>query len=178
MYWRVTDTQTMRKLKNTKKGEHLKLKIMKCWGELKDLILLLLLLSLLVGVLRDGVSWTSRKVVIQNSAVQAEENKKEELPKSESPVDKKIAEFSAYTKGDGFTPSDTMASGKKVYVGAVANNCLEFGTKIKMNNIVYTVEDRMAKRFDCSYYSDINLEYNYFINAYVKKRLHPNKRTH
>ena len=46
----------------------------------------------------------------------------------------------------------TMASGKRVYDGAIANNCLPFGTKVKIKNKWYTVEDRMNKRYDCRYF--------------------------
>ncbi len=47
------------------------------------------------------------------------------------------------TDGDPFT----MASGKKVFNGAVANNCLPFGTKIRTELGEFTVEDRMNSRF-------------------------------
>ena len=46
----------------------------------------------------------------------------------------------------------TMASGKRVYDGAIANNCLPFGTRVKIKNKWYTVEDRMNKRYGCEYY--------------------------
>jgi len=46
----------------------------------------------------------------------------------------------------------TMASGKRVYDGAIANNCLPFGTKVKIKNKWYTVEDRMNKKYGCEYY--------------------------
>lgn len=66
----------------------------------------------------------------------------------------KIAEFSAYNAEEAQTDSDpfTMASGKKVYEGAVANNCLPFGTKIKVNGKIKIVEDRMNERYDCDHF--------------------------
>jgi 3D (Asp-Asp-Asp) domain-containing protein len=41
------------------------------------------------------------------------------------------------------------ASGKEVYDGLIANNCLPFGTKIEWNGKIYTVDDRMNKRYNC-----------------------------
>lgn len=38
-----------------------------------------------------------------------------------------------------------MASGKKVYIGAVACNWFKFGTKLEIEGKVYIVEDRGAK---------------------------------
>ena len=43
-------------------------------------------------------------------------------------------------KSDGI-----MASGKKVYPGAIACNWLPFGTKVVINDKTYIVEDRGAK---------------------------------
>lgn len=51
-------------------------------------------------------------------------------------------ETSAYSCGDGMTPSDTMANGEKVHVGAVACNFLPLGTQIKIDGNTYTVKDR------------------------------------
>ena len=58
------------------------------------------------------------------------------------------------TDGDPFT----TASGEKVRTGIVANNCLEFGTKVDINGFVYEVKDRMNRRYtDCDgqWYFDI-----------------------
>ena len=44
------------------------------------------------------------------------------------------------------------ASGKKVYEGAVANNCLKFGSKVEIGGKIYTVEDRMNKRYGCDHF--------------------------
>lgn len=51
-------------------------------------------------------------------------------------------EVSAYTAGDGLTPSTLMASGVPVYVGACACNFLPFGTQVRINGNIYTVMDR------------------------------------
>ena len=48
----------------------------------------------------------------------------------------------AYTVGDAYTPSDTMANGEKVHVGAVASYDLPLGTKVRINGVIYTVKDR------------------------------------
>ena len=47
---------------------------------------------------------------------------------------------------------DIMASGRRVYSGAIA--CpreLAFGTNVEIDGIVYTCEDRTAKRYDGRY---------------------------
>ena len=48
----------------------------------------------------------------------------------------------AYTVGDAYTPSDTMANGEKAHVGAVASYELPLGTKVRIDGVVYTVKDR------------------------------------
>lgn len=54
---------------------------------------------------------------------------------------------------DQTKPDDpfTMASGKRVYDGAIAANFLSFGTRVKIPEIsgdkIFTVEDRMNRRF-------------------------------
>lgn len=50
------------------------------------------------------------------------------------------------TNGDPFI----TASGERVVDGIVANNCLPFGTEVKINNKIYRVQDRMAARYGCS----------------------------
>lgn len=51
-------------------------------------------------------------------------------------------EISMYTTNDGYTPSTTMANGEQVHEGAVANNLLPFGTRVRIDGQVYTVKDR------------------------------------
>lgn len=70
------------------------------------------------------------------------------------PTASKKAQFTAYNAEVNQTDNDpyTMASGKRVYDGAVANNCLKFGQKIELAGKIYTVEDRMASRYDCDHY--------------------------
>ena len=65
-----------------------------------------------------------------------------------------VGTFTSYNAEVGQTDADpfTMANGKRVYEGAVANNCLPFGTKIKVNNEVLTVADRMNSRYDCDHF--------------------------
>ncbi len=50
------------------------------------------------------------------------------------------------TNGDPFI----TASGQRVTDGIVANNCLPFGTEVKINGKMYRVQDRMAARYGCS----------------------------
>ncbi len=61
---------------------------------------------------------------------------------------------SAYNAEHAQTDSspEIMASNKKVYEGAVANNCLKFGDEVKILGKIYVVEDRMARRYDCRHF--------------------------
>ena len=72
------------------------------------------------------------------------------LPALDEPKYREIfATIYAYSSEVEQTDSDpfTMASGNRVYDGAIANNCLEFGTKVIIYGLEYTVEDRMNKRY-------------------------------
>lgn len=50
------------------------------------------------------------------------------------------------TNGDPFI----TASGQRVADGIVANNCLPFGTEVKIHGKIYRVQDRMAARYGCN----------------------------
>lgn len=65
----------------------------------------------------------------------------------------------AYSSEESQTDADpyTMATGNKVYDGAIANNCLRFGTMVMIDDIWYTVEDRMNEKYGCNYF-DIWME--------------------
>jgi len=59
--------------------------------------------------------------------------------------------FTAYTaivSQTDSTPTIT-ASAQKVREGVVANNCLPFGTRIKVNNRIYEIQDRMSEKYRC-----------------------------
>jgi 3D (Asp-Asp-Asp) domain-containing protein len=64
------------------------------------------------------------------------------------------------TWGDPFE----MANGERVYEGAVANNCLEFGTVVKIKNSIYVVKDRMNSRYGCGYFDIFLWSYKDAIN--------------
>lgn len=72
----------------------------------------------------------------------------------EKPVEKewKSAEFSAYTASADETDASplVMASGKMVYVGAIAcPRSIELGTKVEVRGLgVFTCEDRMNERYE------------------------------
>jgi 3D (Asp-Asp-Asp) domain-containing protein len=70
-----------------------------------------------------------------------------------------VAEFSAYTARVEETDADptTMASGKTVYVGAIACPAqYEFGTEIEIRGMgIYVCEDRMNIRYRHGEYFDI-----------------------
>lgn len=82
---------------------------------------------------------------------------------SESPsiTQEKRGIFTAYNAEIYQTDSDPTitASNQMVRVGIVANNCLPFGTKIKVNDEVYEVQDRMNKRYGCNYFDIYMCDY-------------------
>lgn len=55
------------------------------------------------------------------------------------------------TDGDPFT----TASGTQVHPGTLATNFLPFGTKVRIGDTIYTVEDRMNSRYNGKYIVDI-----------------------
>lgn len=57
----------------------------------------------------------------------------------------KITYYCSCEKCCGKWADGHFASGRKVYAGGVACNWLSFGTKIKINNKIYTIEDRGAR---------------------------------
>jgi len=79
------------------------------------------------------------------------ENTEGQLDHSDSSSQSAIA--TTYNAEEAQTDSDplTMASGKRVYEGAIASNCHPLGTKLKIEGEVYTVDDRMNSRYtkDC-----------------------------
>lgn len=133
------------------------------WLQLKDFLLCILLLNTLIGNLQslditmlDGVSRSLSSTKVSVIQVAGKEAEASTLPQEEGmsynaneySVKTLQGEFSAYSIGDGFTPSDTMASRKKVYRGAIAcPTKYKLGTKIKVESLgVFICEDRMAKR--------------------------------
>ena len=108
-----------------------------------------------VGVVVSAVAHASTEQDVVNAIQEEEETAK---ASSTSPT-AQLGNFSAYNAEVGQTDSDpfTMASGKKVFEGAVANNCLPFGTKVKVGEKIYEVQDRMNSRYDCDHF-DIYME--------------------
>ncbi len=62
------------------------------------------------------------------------------------------ANITAYSSTFDQTDDNPLitASSQKVRQGIIANNCQSFGTKIKINNQIYEVQDRMNKRYNCN----------------------------
>ena len=88
------------------------------------------------------------RVIVINNA-QAKEIEQPVVAQKESPWNE--SEFSAYTASVDETDTNplVMASGKMVYVGAIACPAsMEFGTKIEVRGVgEFTCEDRMNARF-------------------------------
>lgn len=136
------------------------------WVMIKDSILCVMLISVLIGQLKQidiSSLMASKTITIINETriqpVEASIATPEAKATQNAEMEAKTAEFSAYNSEVGQTDADpyTMASGKMVYDGAIANNCLDFGTKVKVNGKVKIVEDRMNSRYDCDHF-DIWME--------------------
>lgn len=67
-----------------------------------------------------------------------------------------ITAYTARTEETDDSPTIT-ASNQIVREGIIANNCLPFGAKVKIDGREYEVQDRMNKRYDCNHY-DIYFE--------------------
>ena len=74
--------------------------------------------------------------------------------------------FTAYTASVKETDSDPTitASNQVVRIGIVANNCLPFGTKIKVKDKIYEVQDRMNNRYGCDKFDIYMCDYSDAIN--------------
>jgi 3D (Asp-Asp-Asp) domain-containing protein len=82
-----------------------------------------------------------------------------------------VGVFTAYTACIEETDSDPTitASNQVVRVGIVANNCLPFGTKIKVKNKIYEVQDRMNARYGCNKFDIYMCEYSEAINFGIRE---------
>ena len=65
----------------------------------------------------------------------------------EKPEPWKITYYCSCQKCCGRWADGHFASGRKVYAGGIACNWLPFGTKLKIGEKIYTVEDRGAERY-------------------------------
>ena len=79
-----------------------------------------------------------------------------EVPKKEI-----RAEVSAYNPLPSQTDStpDINAMGFKVREGDIANNCLAFETKVEIDGKIYTVRDRMNRRYGCEHFDILMMDY-------------------
>jgi len=79
--------------------------------------------------------------------------------------------FTAYTASVAETDSDPTitASNQEVRKGIIANNCLPFGTKVKVNNKIYEVQDRMNERFGCHKFDIYMCDYYDAVNFGIKE---------
>lgn len=78
-----------------------------------------------------------------------------EVPQAKVLVEKDIAGIvSAYSSTVDQTDDTPFitASGQWVRKGIVANNCLEFGTWVRIEGDLYEVQDRMNSRYDCNHF--------------------------
>lgn len=125
----------------------------KGWSMVKDLILCLFLINAFIASAQkvDIVALIQSDSIDIENPVKIETVNAAEEVKAEPIADTMKGTATAYNSEEAQTDSDpfTMASGKRVHDGAIANNCLSFGTKVKIEGKVYVVEDRMNKRYGC-----------------------------
>ncbi|MEW6585819.1 MAG: hypothetical protein AB1442_09460 [Nitrospirota bacterium] len=74
----------------------------------------------------------------------------------------KTGVFTAYTAEVAQTDSSptTTASNVTVREGIIANNCLPFGTRIRVHGKVYEVQDRMDDRHGCDNFDIYMTDYS------------------
>ena len=79
--------------------------------------------------------------------------------------------FTAYTACVDETDSEPTitASNQVVRKGIIANNCLPFGTKIKVKNKIYEVQDRMNGRFGCNKFDIYMCDHYDAVNFGIKE---------
>ena len=124
---------------------------------MKNLFIIVLLIAIFnfmnqVDSLRKDIEDLQQQNIELKKKYQDELNRRESLDKEiEMMYNKETegdvayvvdGEISMYTSSDNLTPSTTMANGEQVHVGAVANNLLSFGTRVRIDGQVYTVKDR------------------------------------
>ncbi len=118
---------------------------------------MLFVLNWSIEVFKDaGSFYFTKTIVIENihaaevkaSPVEKPADVESEGETSSLPPAREVI-ATTYNAEVGQTDSDpfTMASGKKVYEGAVASNCHKIGTKLEIEGKTYVVEDRMNKRY-------------------------------
>ena len=120
------------------------------------LISILVIIAIILLFVLQGWIITHPKNRLQNYEIREESVVRQiiphYIPKFQYSVLASISGYNATVEQCDSTPF-IMASGKRVYEGAIANNCLEFGTKVKIGEDWYVVEDRMNKRYnDCRYF--------------------------
>ena len=144
-------------------------------------ILLVLLSIILIGILRIDFNPSKRfieeKLVIVNGSylvaivppVMFEE---EVLGTVVEPLEKMFLKGSEMREITGIIsmynnlPDQTdstpniNARGLKVQNGDIANNCLQFGSKVLIGGKVYTVNDRMNSRYSCEYFDIFSFDYD------------------
>lgn len=159
---------------------------------MKDFLILILIAAMLMFVYQeDNFRQEIENLKTENQSLQRDvtqlvyekekvteelqEEKKQHQVKQEqqqeAPTSHIIAgEISAYTscEQDVYTPSNIMANGEHVHVGAVANNLLPLGTRVRIGDNEYVVKDRTAMHdyvFDI--YMDTLEECNQFGRQYM-----------
>jgi 3D (Asp-Asp-Asp) domain-containing protein len=85
---------------------------------------------------------------------------------ADSEPEEKLGIFTAYTADEAQTDNSPTitASNETVREGFIANNCLPFGTKIRIDGKVFEVQDRMNKRYGCDNFDIYMTEYSDAIN--------------
>lgn len=138
------------KIGNKRRKAVLKQKARQAWNETKDVILCIILLNMLIGQLQQ-IEIPTRKLVFEAPAlIQTAEASTIKVEEKILEKPKMSVKVTTYNAEEGQTDADpyTMASGKRVFEGAVASNCHPFGTKVEIEGIgTFEVQDRMNSRY-------------------------------
>ena len=131
------------------------------WIMIKDFLLCIALMNTLISQAQNidisSLLAPQAITIINEARIQPAKAQDTSIDEKEPEIEKmeaKTAIVTAYNSEESQTDGDpfTMANGKKVYDGAIANNCLAFGDKVVLNGKTYTVEDRMNSRYGCEYF--------------------------
>ena len=81
---------------------------------------------------------------------------------ADSAPEEKLGIFTAYTADEAQTDSSPTitASNQTVREGFIANNCLPFGTKVRIDGKIFEVQDRMNERYGCDNFDIYMIEYS------------------
>ena len=83
------------------------------------------------------------------------------IEKIEHKIEKSfVAVITAYTPSTNETDDTPFinAANKRVAKGDIANNCLPFGTRVRIDGNIFTVRDRLNARYGCLHFDILTFD--------------------